>query len=82
MLQQYITQDIIIIGWEGNMYRAGVVPVLAQACEVSPGRREANLEFTTGWTFGLSYSIIPPRPARPRPLDWRAWQQPRRMCRM
>jgi hypothetical protein len=33
---------------EGNMNHAGMVPVLADATEVSPGRYEAALEFTMG----------------------------------
>ena len=33
---------------EGNMHHAGMVPVLAQASEVSPGRYQAALEFTMG----------------------------------
>jgi hypothetical protein len=33
---------------EGNMNHAGMVPVLAQAREVSPGRYQAELEFTMG----------------------------------
>jgi hypothetical protein len=33
---------------EGNMDHAGMVPVLADAAEVSPGRYEAALEFTMG----------------------------------
>ena len=33
---------------EGNMNHAGMVPVLARGAEVSPGRYEAILEFTTG----------------------------------
>ena len=31
---------------EGNMTHAGMVPVLAQATEVAPGRYQAPLEFT------------------------------------
>jgi hypothetical protein len=33
---------------EGNMNHAGMVPVLAEASEVAPGRYEAALEFTMG----------------------------------
>ncbi len=33
---------------EGNMHHAGMVPVLAQASQVSPGRYQAVLEFTMG----------------------------------
>lgn len=33
---------------EGNMHHAGMVPVLAQAQEVAPGRYQAGLEFTMG----------------------------------
>jgi hypothetical protein len=33
---------------EGNMNHAGMVPVMAEATEVSPGRYEASLEFTMG----------------------------------
>jgi hypothetical protein len=33
---------------EGNMNHAGMVPVLAKAIEISPGRYEAPLEFTMG----------------------------------
>lgn len=33
---------------EGNMNHAGMVPVLAEAAEVEPGRYEAPLEFTMG----------------------------------
>lgn len=45
---------------EGNMNHAGMVPVLAQAAEVSPGRYEAVLEFTMGgdW-FILVQATLP-----------------------
>jgi hypothetical protein len=33
---------------EGNMSHAGMVPVLASASEMAPGRYQANLEFTMG----------------------------------
>jgi hypothetical protein len=33
---------------EGNMNHAGMVPVLAKAIEISPGRYEAPLEFSMG----------------------------------
>ena len=38
---------------EGNMNHAGMIPVLTEASEVSPGRYEAALEFTMGgdWFF-------------------------------
>lgn len=38
---------------EGNMSHAGMVPVLAQAVEMAPGRYQAELEFTMGgdWFF-------------------------------
>jgi hypothetical protein len=45
---------------EGNMNHAGMVPVLAEATEVSPGRYEASLEFTMGgdW-FILVQATLP-----------------------
>jgi hypothetical protein len=45
---------------EGNMNHAGMVPVLAEASEVSPGRYEATLEFTMGgdW-FILVQAALP-----------------------
>jgi hypothetical protein len=33
---------------EGNMNHAGMVPVLSEAQEVSPGHYQADLEFTMG----------------------------------
>jgi hypothetical protein len=36
------------IEMEGNMSHAGMVPVLAAAKEVAPGRYQADLEFTMG----------------------------------
>jgi hypothetical protein len=36
------------ISLEGNMNHAGMVPVLTEALEMSPGRYEAGLEFTMG----------------------------------
>jgi hypothetical protein len=45
---------------EGNMNHAGMVPVLAQASEISPGSYKADLEFTMGgdW-FVLVQAILP-----------------------
>jgi hypothetical protein len=45
---------------EGNMSHPGMVPVLATASEVSPGRYEAALEFTMGgdW-FILVQATLP-----------------------
>jgi len=45
---------------EGNMNHAGMVPILARAAEVSPGRYEATLEFTMGgdW-FILVQATLP-----------------------
>ena len=38
---------------EGNMSHAGMVPVLARASEVAPGRYQADLEFTMGGDWFL-----------------------------
>lgn len=38
---------------EGNMSHAGMVPVLASASEVAPGRYTADLEFTMGGDWFL-----------------------------
>ena len=45
---------------EGNMNHAGMVPVLAQASELSPGRYQADLEFAMGgdW-FILVQATLP-----------------------
>jgi hypothetical protein len=45
---------------EGNMSHAGMIPVLAEASEVVPGRYEAVLEFTMGgdW-FILAQARLP-----------------------
>lgn len=55
---------------EGNMHHAGMVPVLAQATEVSPGTYEAVLEFTMGgdW-FVLVHADLPDGRSLERSVD-------------
>jgi hypothetical protein len=49
---------------EGNMSHAGMVPVLGQAIEISPGRYQAQLEFTMGgdWFILVRASLPDGRP--------------------
>jgi len=55
---------------EGNMSHAGMVPVLADALEASPGRYEAELAFTMGgdW-FILVQAALPDGRSLERKID-------------
>jgi hypothetical protein len=55
---------------EGNMNHAGMVPVLADAVEVSPGRYQASLDFTMGgdW-FILVRADLPDGRSMERKID-------------
>jgi hypothetical protein len=55
---------------EGNMSHAGMVPVIAQAPEVAPGRYQADLEFTMGgdW-FILVRADLPDGRSMERKVD-------------
>lgn len=55
---------------EGNMNHAGMVPVFADAVEVTPGRYQASLEFTMGgdW-FILVRADLPDGRSMERKID-------------
>lgn len=55
---------------EGNMSHAGMVPVIAPATEVAPGRYQAELEFTMGgdW-FILVRAALPDGRSMERRMD-------------
>ena len=48
------------VSLEGNMNHAGMVPVLADAAEVGPGRYEAALEFTMGGDWFILAQVTLP----------------------
>jgi hypothetical protein len=55
---------------EGNMSHAGMVPVFAQAQEVTPGRYQANLEFTMGGDWFILVRVgLPDRRSIERNVD-------------
>jgi hypothetical protein len=58
------------VALEGNMSHAGMVPVFAQASEVTPGRYQADLEFTMGgdW-FILVRADLPDGRSMERKVD-------------
>ncbi len=59
-----------IVELEGNMHHAGMVPVLAQATEVAPGRYQASLEFTmSGDWFLLVRADLPDGRSMERSAD-------------
>jgi hypothetical protein len=59
-----------VVGLEGNMSHAGMVPVFATATEVAPGEYRADLEFTMGgdW-FILVRADLPDGRSMERQID-------------